>query len=126
MFENKTSSLSSIDQTLLKYHEIDYYSPKEAILALQNKLQQKGSWDSIARLDNGQPIIIATDDGPSFKQRVPTGVWDNQMRADIFSFQAMFSLSESKQGKCDLETIQALIGDEYADEGLWDQYAWRV
>lgn len=126
MFENKTSTLSSIDQTLLKYHEIDYYSTKEAILALQQKLQQKGSWDSIARLDNGQPIIVATDDGPDFKQRVPNGVWDNQMRADIFSFQAMFGLGESKQGKCDLETIQALIGDEYADEGFWDQYAWRI
>ena len=121
MFNNKTSSLSSIDQTLVKYQEIDYYSPKEAILALQQKLQQKGCWDSFERDSNGQPIIVDTDEGPDFKQRVPTGVWDSRMREDIANFQYSFGLDvASKQGKCDKETISAMIGDDYEDQGFFD------
>lgn len=122
MFNNKTSSLSSVDQTLIKYSEIDYYSPKEAILALQQKLQQKGSWYPYVVDDKGSIVVIATDDGPDFKPRVPTGVWDNQMKSDIFSFQAMFGLGESKQGKCDKETISALVADSYEYEGFYNQY----
>lgn len=120
MFENKISSLSSIDQTLLKYTEINSNSPTEAILALQKKLQQKGCWDDITKDDNGHPIIVKTDDGLEAKKREPNGIWDNHMAADIFGFQTSFGLGESKQGKCDLETIQALVGDEYADEGFYD------
>ena len=122
MYDPKTASLSSIDQILVKYDEIDYYSPREAILALQKKLEQKGSWDHYARDENGNDIIIDTEDGPDFKRREPSGVWDNQMREDIYSFQSMFGLDQSKQGKCDNETIKALIGDEYAEEGFWDQF----
>ena len=57
MYTYKTSSLSSIDQTLLKYHEIDYYSTKEAILTLQKKLQQKGCWDDTVKVKDSRGIV---------------------------------------------------------------------
>lgn len=126
MYTYKTSSLSAIDQTLLKYHEIDYYSPKEAILALQKKLQQKGCWDNMARVQDsrgvGKVIIVETDDGPDFKKREPNGIWDWQMKGDIFGFQTTYGLGESKQGKCDTETIQALVGDAYTGRDAY--YKW--
>ena len=128
MYTYKTSSLSSIDQTLLKYHEIDYYSTKEAILALQKKLQQKGCWDDTVKVKDSRGIvktvIVDTDDGPDFQKREPNGIWDWQMQGDIFSFQVMFGLDGSKQGKCDLETIQALVGDTYEGQGFYHQ--WNV
>ena len=127
IFTYKTSSLSSIDQTLMKYREIDYYSTSEAILALQKKLQQKGCWsDTVKEEKNGvwYDVIEYTDDGPYFKERIPNGKWDNQMKDDIFSFQAMFGLDKSKQGKCDAETIQALIGDTYEGQGF--RHQWNV
>ena len=121
MYTYKTSSLSAIDQTLMKYREIDYYSTKEAILALQQKLQQKGCWDDTVKETNGRTVVINTDDGPDFMKRVPNGVWDHQMKGDIFGFQVMFGLGSSKQGKCDEETIQTLIGDEYEHQGFIHQ-----
>lgn len=127
MYTYKTSSLSSIDQILMKYHDIDYYSTSEAILALQKKLQQKGCWsDTVKEQKNGiwYDVIEATDDGPDFKKRTPNGKWDNQMAGDIFSFQVMFGLSSSKQGKCDVETIQTLIGDTYEGQGF--RHQWNV
>ena len=128
MYTYKTSSLSSIDQTLMKYREIDYYSQKEAILALQKKLQQKGCWsDTVKTVDSRgiwHDVIVNTDDGPDFMKREPNGIWDNQMRGDIFSFQVMFGLSSAKQGYCDAETIQTLIGDTYEGQGF--RHQWNV
>lgn len=128
MYTYKTSSLSAIDQTLLKYHEIDYYSTKEAILALQKKLQQKGCWDDTVKVKDSRgvikTVIADTDDGPDFKKREPNGIWDWQMQGDIFGFQAMFGLDTSKQGKCDAETIQALVGDTYEGQGF--RHQWNV
>lgn len=121
MYTYKTSSLSAIDQTLMKYREIDYYSTKEAILALQQKLQQKGCWDDTVKETNGRTVVVPTEDGPDFMKRVPNGVWDHQMKGDIFGFQVMFGLGSSKQGKCDEETIQTLIGDEYEHQGFIHQ-----
>lgn len=121
MYTYKTSSLSAIDQTLMKYREIDYYSTKEAILALQQKLQQKGCWDDTVKETNGRTVVVPTEDGPDFMKRVPNGVWDHQMKGDIFGFQVMFGLGSSKQGKCDEETIQTLIGDEYEHTGFIHQ-----
>ena len=46
------------------------------------------------------------------------------MAGDIFSFQVMFGLSSSKQGKCDVETIQTLIGDTYEGQGF--RHQWNV
>ena len=121
IYTYKTSSLSALDQTLLKYREIDYYSTKEAILALQKKLQQKGCWSDIQRDKNGQTIMVDTSDGPDYKRRVPSGVWDEQMKGDIFDFQVLNGLGSSKQGVCDTETIQALVGDEYYHQGARHQ-----
>ena len=130
MYNTKTSSLSSIDQTLLKYNEIDYYSTSEAIYALQVKLQEKGCWTPITKVRNSDgtfsDVIIDTEDGIDFKPRVPSGVWDEQMQGDIFGFQVMNGLGQSKQGKCDNDTIHALIGDEYYYNGFYHQMRYNM
>lgn len=106
----KTSSLSAVDATLLNYLEVDYYSPKEAIYALQVKLQEKGSWTVKMVNRNGNWV-----------KRYPDGVWDNDMQSDIYSFQERHGMGQ-KQGKCDRDTIEALVQQHYEDTGYYDQY----
>ena len=121
-FENgdiKTSSLSAISQTLLKYTKIDKNSPKEAILALQKALENHGCWMWIAH-ENKPPYNAIIENG-EFKERTPNGIWDWEMEKDIFMFQTMNGLSEKKQGKCDLETIQALVASEDIDGYRYQQ-----
>lgn len=122
IYEYKVTSLSVLDQTLSKYTEINQFSPKEAILALQKKLKLKGCWDDTVKDERTfQTVTVNTSDGVYFKERKPTGVWDWQMQGDIFGFQAMWGLNTSKQGKCDLETIQTLTGDTYEAQGFRHQ-----
>lgn len=122
IYNSKSKSLSVVDQTLLKYREINQFSPKEAIYALQLKLQQKGCWDDTVKEQyTNRTITIDTGDGIYFKPRKPNGIWDWQMQWDIFGFQAIYGLNVAKQGKCDLETLQTLTGDTYEAQGFRHQ-----
>lgn len=115
VYSEKIASLSSVDQVLVKYDLIDENSPKSAILALQKKLQQKGCWK------NFYDELAGDGDEPwDTKRREPTGVWDSQMRIDIFTMQTIYHL-EYKQGVCDRETIIAAIGDDYEGQSIIDQ-----
>ena len=110
LFNQKTNSLSSKDQILLAYWEINQYSPKSAILALQQKLQDKGCFcNSVKEFHNGYWEYVF--EGNDTKKRTPNGVWDIQMQEDIYDFQHRAGLDETKQGKCDRETIVALCGE---------------
>lgn len=126
MFTRKMATLSAIDQMLLKYTTINENSPREAILALQQKLQQKGCWTNTAKEKrNGvyYDVIEKTPDGPEYKKRVSNGEWDVLMQVDIFEFQHSSGLGDNKNGVCDLETIQALTGDTYEFTGVYYQRA---
>ena len=125
MYSSKTTSLSSQDQVLVKYQIINEKSPKEAILALQQKLQMKACWSDTVYKWTGskwQAVVVETSDGPQLKSRIPNGVWDSQMTDDIYSFQIMNGLGGKKQGVCDRETINALLGSTYEGQGYYDQW----
>lgn len=106
MYSEKQSTLSADDLELMKYQTINANSPKSAILALQRKLLSHGSFKPYT--DNNH-------------KRIPNGVWDDYiMRMDIFMFQANFMNTEKKQGICDKDTINALIGDDnYSGREGW-------
>ena len=112
-FENanlhKGYSLPTPCLTLQQYDEINSSSPTEAILALQIMLSEKGCFRFIQ------------ENGAWLEDRVPTGVWDEQMNWDIFAFQAMYGLDTKKQGKCDRETILAMLKDSL-NVGYYDQH----
>ena len=102
LYTDKVSTLSAQDQILVKYIQIDQNSPKEAILALQQKLMYKGCWNSRSY------------------QRKPNGVWDDDMPWDIHGFQyKVFGnvIAHRKSGVCDRETINALLGEEFEGNG---------
>lgn len=111
-FENaylsKGHSLPAPCLTLQKYTSVDRNSPSEAILALQILLKEKGCF-KLTRENNGW-----------VEDRNPNGVWDNQMVQDIYIFQHEYDLGDAKQGKCDRETIIALIKDSI-NLGFYDQ-----
>ena len=107
MYTDKVSTLSAQDQILVKYIQIDANSPSDAILALQQKLMYKGCWNNRAG------------------NRRPNGVWDGVMQIDIDSFQSTaFGSGHRKNGYCDRETINALLGDDYEGTG-WYYYGNR-
>lgn len=122
VYDPKISSLSSIDQILLKCRvPIDSTSPTEVIKALQLKLQEKGAWsDTVWHFDGSTWVVVLEDDEPVAKARIPNGKWDEQMQGDIYSFQAMNGFS-SKQGICDEETIKAMLGNTYEGTGFYHQ-----
>lgn len=111
MFDTKIASLSSIDQLLLKQtNGINNKSPKNVILAFQQKLQEQACWDNVLRDTSkmGNPGIIS---GAEFKVRKPQGIWDGQMQYDIYLLQNKLGLNATtnKNGVCDYETITTLI-----------------
>lgn len=122
VYDSKISSLSSIDQILLKCRvPIDSTSPSDVIKALQIKLKDKGSWNDTVWHFNGRSWDVELeDDEPVAKARIPNGKWDEQMQGDIFSFQCMHGLN-NKNGECDEETIKALMGDTYDGTGFYHQ-----
>lgn len=111
MYTEKQSTLSADDLELLEYQTINANSPKSAILALQRKLNSKGSFRPFVNINS-----------PELVKRVPSGVWDEQMFMDIFMFQANIMGTEKKQGICDRDTINALINDDnyFGREGWYD------
>lgn len=118
MYTEKQSTLSADDLELLKYQTINVNSPKSAILALQRKLQSKGSF---------KPAY--TPLGEANRKREPNGIWDEYMTGDILNFQYYVMEGDAwlKQGVCDRDTINALVNDtNYQYEGLYDrsQYVW--
>ena len=104
----KKYGVSSPALTIQNYTTINSSSPKNAILALQILLNEKGCFR------------LVKENGAWIEDRKPNGVWDSQMPSDIFVFQAMYGLGEKKQGKCDRETIIALIKDSL-NVGYYDQ-----
>ena len=105
-YSDKTASLSSLDLILIKYQRIDQNSPKEAVLALQQKLMYKGCWNNRSY------------------QRKPNGVWTDEMPSDIYGFQYKVfgdAISHRKNGVCDRDTIEALLGEGYEGDG-WFKY----
>lgn len=108
-YTEKTVTLSADDLELLKYQTIDANSPKSAILALQRKLYLHGSF---------KPYY------ENNKARIPNGVWEaDQMVSDIHHFQMNFMGTGLKQGRCDRDTINALVNmDNYTyREGRYDK-----
>lgn len=113
MYSEKQSTLSADDLELLKYQTIDPNSSPSAIIALKRKLQSKGSF---------QPY---NEDYQTLKtsKREIDGIWDGPLGNDIWHFQVyvMGGNNASKQGKCDRDTINALVNsDNYQSEGYWD------
>ena len=128
VYSGKTTSLSAQDQLLLKYNLIDKNSPKEVILALQQKLQRYGCWQDIEQvMENGRivDVIVTIDNEPQFKPRVPSGVWDWQMTRDIYRFQDMMQLSHT-DGVVDRETITAMLGDMYEGTSITDRAGYGI
>ena len=100
MYTDKVSTLSAQDQILVRYNLINENSPKEAILALQQKLMWKGAWNNKQR------------------QRKPNGVWTDEMPFDIALFQfKVFGGDCRKNGVCDRDTINALLDETYNGDG---------
>lgn len=110
MYSYKGKSLSAVDSVLSKYSNIHEYSPREAILALQKKLLERGCWSSVKYDKYGRAITIATPDGPEFMRRVPDGYWDYRMQYDIFSYQQRVGI-RGRNGVCDADTIASLLDD---------------
>lgn len=104
MYKQKSNSLSPVDSILWKYQVIDENSPREAILALQMKLEQLGYFENKILESNGEVV-----------PRRPNGKWDRRMVWNIYAFQADHYIG-FKQGVCDRETITDFIGytDRYA------------
>ena len=104
MYKQKSTSLSPVDSILWKYQVIDENSPREAILALQMKLEQLGYFENKILESNGEVV-----------PRRPNGKWDRRMVWNIYAFQADHYIG-FKQGVCDRETITDFIGytDRYA------------
>ena len=110
MYTNKVSTLSAQDQILVKYNQIDENSPKEAILALQQKLVLKGCWNNRSY------------------QRKPNGVWTDEMPSDIYGFQYKVfgdTVSHRKNGVCDRDTINALLDETFEGNGWFTLYGER-
>ena len=108
-YTEKTVTLSADYLELLKYQKIDANSPTSAILALQRKLDLHGSF---------KPYY------ENNKARYPNGVWESaQMVSDIYHFQMNFMNTGLKQGRCDRDTINALVNmDNYTfKEGRYDR-----
>ena len=120
VYSDKISTLSAQDTILVKYNLIDKNSPKNVILALQQKLQSKGCFNPY-KYTIGQYGIpdYLLDDDLNRVPRIPTGMWDEPMTDDIFRFQTMMNLS-NKNGVCDRETINALLGDGYTGDSTLD------
>ena len=114
-YTKKASTLSSIDQVLVHLRVgINEFSHKTHILALQRKLQMLGFWtDVVWEFNNGQWSRLLDDDGEPVN-RVPNGVWDNDMQNDISDFQRSVGIT-NKNGKCDRDTITLLVGATYQD-----------
>jgi len=104
MYKQKANSLSPVDSILWKYQVIDENSPREAILALQMKLEQLGYFENKIMESNGEAV-----------PRRPNGKWDRRMVWNIYAFQGDHNIG-FKQGVCDRETITDFIGytDRYA------------
>ena len=104
MYKQKANSLSPVDSILWKYQVIDENSPREAILALQMKLEQLGYFENKIMESNGEAV-----------PRRPNGKWDRRMVWNIYAFQVDHHI-DFKQGVCDRETITDFIGytDRYA------------
>lgn len=104
MYKQKATSLSPVDSILWKYQLIDENSPREAILALQMKLEQLGYFENKIMESNGEAV-----------PRRPNGKWDRRMVWNIYAFQVDHHI-DFKQGVCDRETITDFIGytDRYA------------
>ena len=104
MYKQKSTSLSPVDSILWKYQVIDENSPREAILALQMKLEQLGYFENKIMESNGEVV-----------PRRPNGKWDRRMVWNIYAFQVDHHI-DFKQGVCDRETITDFIGytDRYA------------
>jgi len=111
MYKQKATSLSPVDSILWKYQLIDENSPREAILALQMKLEQLGYFTNVYYDSRGMRL----DREGEIVPRRPDGKWDSQMKGDIMSFQSAHYIG-FKQGVCDRETITDFIGytDRYA------------
>lgn len=102
LYTDKVSTLSVWDQILVQYWVINENSPSYAILALQTKLMYKGCWTAHAG------------------QRMPNGVWDDDMVWNIHAFQnVMFGTNHRKNGVCDRDTILALLDETYEGEGYY-------
>ena len=113
MYDTKIASLSAPDQLLLKQlNGINAKSPKNVILTLQRKLQEESCWMGrvIDERTKGSVYIYPASE-PTFKPRIPTGIWDWQMQSDIFDLQNKLGLNakSNKNGICDFETITALV-----------------
>ena len=115
----KLASLSVVDQLLLQQIQITKNSPKTVIYALQCSLRDNGYWiGSVKDETTKQDVIISTNDGPQFKARVPNGVWDWQMEYDIFRYQSSIMKNTTKNGVCDRDTIESLVGYKYEQQFL--------
>ena len=115
MYKQKASTLSAVDSILWKYQLIDENSPKEAILALQQKLEQLGYLTDFYREGYGMRL----DSEGEIVPRRPNGVWDSQMQFDIYRFQAAHNIG-FKQGVCDRETIVDFIGYTNPSASIYD------
>lgn len=113
MYDTKIASLSAPDQLLLKQlNGINAKSPKNVILILQQKLQEESCWmGRVIDERTKRSVYLDTADEPTFKPRIPTGIWDWQMQSDIFDLQNKLGLNakSNKNGICDFETITALV-----------------
>lgn len=111
IYTPKTGSLSAIDQLLFQQRNgINNKSPKNIIQVLQEKLESIGFWmNTVKDEKTKEDIMLSSQDGPYYKPRRPNGVWDWQMQWDLYGFQVKAGLSVSKQGRCDYETVLALI-----------------
>ena len=103
VYNQKTSSLSSLDRLLLKQtNGINEKSSRDVILALQQKLKSLGYWDySIDGINS-------------------TGGYWNGVPTAVYRFQVEYLNDVSKVGQCDYETITALIdamSNEYVRRG---------
>ena len=99
MYEIKTSSLSSLDQLLLKQRNgITDKSSSDIITALQRKLQSVGYWNY--QIDGSKGTH---------------GYW-NGLPTALYRFQSDVMGTVDKQGRCDFETITALV--TYSTGGL--------
>ncbi|MBR0369695.1 MAG: hypothetical protein IJH63_03085 [Methanobrevibacter sp.] len=120
VYDSKTSSLSSIDQMLLRCRvPVDSTSPTDVIKAVQLKLQERGCWsDTVWHFNGTQWVVVLDDEGES--NRIPNGKWDEQMQGDIASFQNLNGLI-NKNGICDEETLKAMLGNTYEGNGFYHQ-----
>ena len=120
VYDSKTSSLSSIDQKLLRCRvPVDSTSPSDVIKAVQLKLQEKGCWsDTVWHFNGARWVVVLDDEGES--NRIPNGKWDEQMQGDIASFQYLNGLT-NKNGICDEETLKAMLGNTYEGNGFYHQ-----